>query len=115
MPKSKRSPPRSSPRLANAPAVCCGGEGVIVIPVTLRWPRRGPRRATARAVHPSRLASLAPQDDGIARAVVARRMALSLRRFRFAFWLDLGFRRGCGRFHAAEPTQHGVGGALARF
>ena len=35
-----------------------------LLPVTLRWPRSGPRRATARAVHPSRLASLAPQDDG---------------------------------------------------
>src|SRR5580692_2099889 len=32
--------------------------------VILRWPRSGPRRAAARAVHPSRLASLAPQDDG---------------------------------------------------
>src|SRR5271163_1834185 len=32
--------------------------------VILRWPRSGPRRATARAAHPSRLAALAPQDDG---------------------------------------------------
>src|ERR1700731_5256086 len=36
----------------------------ILFSVTLRCERSEPRRATARAVHPSRAATRPPQDDG---------------------------------------------------
>src|ERR1700729_1113689 len=64
-------------RSDSSTAVHSAGERPNMKPVTLRWPPmgptrsgrpddklRGPRRAMAAALHPSRLAALAPQDDG---------------------------------------------------
>ena len=62
----RQSRRRARPAARRGAAREDGGLAGVVSSVTLRCSSRSgePRRATARAVHPSRLATLAPQDDG---------------------------------------------------
>src|SRR5690242_15458212 len=135
MRRSKRLPPRSSRKSANAPAACCGGRVFSMSPrnrplVPAKAGTQQNNRSLAKPILDSRFrgnernfeSNPLPLTHDVGSAVIASRFgfiarcaALDLRRFRFGFWPSFGFRRRRRRFDAAEPPHHGVGGALAGF
>src|ERR1700687_2238756 len=119
MPRSKRWPPRSSPKSANAPAACCGPEGHLAEAGScsrflLEHDLCGkpvptfPDHALTLLAHNARRALVSPWCG-----FVTRHAALGLGGFCFVLRLGFAFRSGGGgRFHPGEAVPHRGRGAL---